>query len=511
MVAALKGRFSVRVSKEVAGRRTFFDTFDWRLYAARQTAEEIREGRAIRGEWRSREDDALYGRVPGKIPVFAGEWPPVARSRLAGVIKVRALLPLFSADFTECHIDLCDRRGKTVARINLSTWTLAKKGAQAGPLTFLRLAPLKGFEEEFALARSILENGVGLKVEERDSFDTALSLAGLKPLDYSSKVKVDLPPDLPAEVAIRAVLSNLSSTIAKNREGTIQAKDTEFLHDLRVAVRRTRSALGQLKGAIPKTVLRSFRPAFDRLGEITGPTRDMDVFLLKFGSYSELLEPQAALALLPLRAHIEVRRSKEQARLAVELKSKEFKNLLERWDAALAKKWRSTAEGWQGSEEIAAVAAGRIRKVHKRVVKLGALLAPQSPPEAVHELRIACKKLRYLMELFRGLFDAERVDVLVGQLKMLQDDLGDFQDYEVHRRELTAFAQELWKDKSVGVATFIAIGQLSERFATLQREARAGIGDSFALFGDRESVARFREVFAGDRERSRPDEGGRDV
>ena len=74
-----------------------------------------------------------------------------------------------------------------------------------------------------------------------------------------------------------------------NEAGVRAALDTEFLHDYRVAVRRTRSALSQLKGVFDPSRLAPFRKEFAWLGEVTGPLRDLDVYLLTLPDYrSEL-------------------------------------------------------------------------------------------------------------------------------------------------------------------------------------------------------------------------------
>ena len=77
----------------------------------------------------------------------------------------------------------------------------------------------------------------------------------------------------------KIVLHRLLDTMLANETGTREDIDSEFLHDFRVSVRRTRSAISQIKGVIPQKILDRFRPEFTWLGQITGPTRDMDVYL----------------------------------------------------------------------------------------------------------------------------------------------------------------------------------------------------------------------------------------
>ncbi len=87
---------------------------------------------------------------------------------------------------------------------------------------------------------------------------------------------------MPAAAALAAVLTALLDTIEANVPGTVRDVDTEFLHDLRIAVRRTRSALKLAGDALPGGVAGRYRAEFKWLGDLTTPTRDLDVYLLGF-------------------------------------------------------------------------------------------------------------------------------------------------------------------------------------------------------------------------------------
>ena len=65
-----------------------------------------------------------------------------------------------------------------------------------------------------------------------------------------------------------------------NEPGVRANLDTEFLHDFRVAIRRTRSLLRQIRHVIPLDVGRYFSTGFSWVGRLTGPLRDLDVLIL---------------------------------------------------------------------------------------------------------------------------------------------------------------------------------------------------------------------------------------
>ena len=75
----------------------------------------------------------------------------------------------------------------------------------------------------------------------------------------------------------------------QNEAGIRADWDTEFLHDFRVAIRRTRSALSQIKGVLPVDAVEHFKDAFRELGRSTNRLRDLDVYLLEEETYRAML------------------------------------------------------------------------------------------------------------------------------------------------------------------------------------------------------------------------------
>ena len=109
--------------------------------------------------------------------------------------------------------------------------------------------------------------------------------------------EAELRPDLPAIEGFRSVLADLAEVIARNRQGTMERADPEFLHDLRVAARRSRAVLAAGGRVIPDDVRREARLGFALLSDLTGPPRDLDVYLLGWAAYTEPLGPHAAIDL----------------------------------------------------------------------------------------------------------------------------------------------------------------------------------------------------------------------
>ena len=214
--------------------------------------------------------------------------------------------------------------------------------------------------------------------------------------------------------------------------GAIADVDSEFLHDLRVAVRRTRSAQRQLRGVFPPEPLGHFREEFRWLQQATGPTRDLDVYLLGFDDLVAGLDDERRSDLAPLRTLLRRRRAAERRRMVRALRSPRFTALLEAWRAFLdGLSALPVDDRPDAARPIADLAAERIRRTYRRMVEQGRAIDDASPAEALHELRKLGKELRYLLEFFAALFPVEVVKPMVADLKGLQDVLGRFYDREV--------------------------------------------------------------------------------
>jgi CHAD domain-containing protein len=130
---------------------------------------------------------------------------------------------------------------------------------------------------------------------------------------------------------------------------------------------------------------------------------------------------------------------------------------------------------------VADVAGERIAKVYGRMVKMGRAIGPDTPHEALHDLRKKGKELRYLLEFFASLYPSEIVKPMVATLKGLQDVLGRFQDREVQADALRALGDEIAALEG-GAAALMAMGVLVARLADEQAQARAQFDERFERF-----------------------------
>lgn len=323
--------------------------------------------------------------------------------------------------------------------------------------------------------------------------DAAASVVDGGP-DPAFRAGLSLDPAAPAGLVVRSVLLDLLDSLEANVEGARANRDSEFLHDLRVANRRTRAILGQVQGVLPEPEASAFGARFAWVQRVTGPVRDLDVYLADLDEDCGRLPASLRAGLEPLRTHLQTQHADLQAGLAVVLDSVEFTDLLTQWRAFLQTPVPHDRMPQEAGRPIRSVMDARIKRIAKRVRRHGRAIDAASSPDELHQLRKTCKKLRYLMELFQGVYPRERLTPLLKQIKELLSELGAFQDLAVQARYLEDTAGHLY-ERAAGPGVLLGIGALiSERFAR-QAEARQGFVSAFAGFEERRHWRAYKALF----------------
>ena len=266
-------------------------------------------------------------------------------------------------------------------------------------------------------------------------------------------------PESPARLLLATELADFLQEVRVNLPGTIGDIDTEFLHDVRVAVRRTRSLLKLGRPALPPHLREAWEPQFKWLGDLTTPVRDLDVYQLGLPEMTGWLLAASAADLEPFQAYLAGRRAVERRTLLRALRGARLRRLLDDWPIELSALADSARSADGAAWSAGALARANVARAHRRVVRGGTAISDSSPPEALHVLRKRCKELRYALEMFAPVLDDAQVAKAIKDLKTLQDVLGRFQDSEVQRTTLRGFAQEMVADGAPAEA-LLAMGEL---------------------------------------------------
>jgi len=324
-----------------------------------------------------------------------------------------------------------------------------------------RMITVDGATVEASLDRGEIRSGERteavseLELELKDGaapalFRLALTLAANVPVHLENRSKAERgyalsrgermapqrasPPALDVGLSVGEAFAAIAwSTLAHlqaNEQGVLAGEDPEFLHQMRVALRRLRSALSAFAAALPDAARAPVAAELKWLGGALAPARDWDVFVTEtLPPLRRAFEGRPALSALASEA---VRlRSIAQREMRRAVHSRRYQRVL----ITLAS-WRTT-RGWLEHVDararavldspVRAYAQSELEARYERVRKRGRRIG-ESSPEALHELRIAVKKLRYSIDFFAGLFAADAVRTLRSRLSRLQDILGTIND-----------------------------------------------------------------------------------
>jgi CHAD domain-containing protein len=495
-----RARFHTRVEVEPEWQATYYDTFDWRLHRHGGGLAVFADGGEWEIAWESLDGEVRLRLRTTEPPVFARSLPAGPfHDAVAPVIGVRRLLPLVSMHGRSETLAVLAANERTLVRVRLeliTAYPIQSEGQQVLVPPRITVAPVPGYALAHEVARRFAAEELGLVPRTAGRLALALEVLGMEPARTSSRVAVTLHPRMRSDLAAKEILRSLLDSIVANEEGARADLDPEFLHDFRVAVRRTRSCLSQLPGLFPEELVERFRGEFSWLGELTGPTRDLDVYLGKMPDYRTALPVEIRSDLAPLAAFLRNRQAQEQSRLAIGLDSERYRELVKSWRVFLETSSPLRADLPNAGRPILELAGERIARAYERVLEGGRSIGHEPPAERLHGVRIDCKKLRYLLEFFESLYDRRDLEDLVKELQRLQDNLGDFNDLQIQRSGLTGFARAMRAEREVPVEALIAMGRLVEQLERRQEKERKLFRKRFRRFASSENRERLERMLA---------------
>ena len=487
--------FNLQLVDDTRRRVQWLDTFDWQLYKAGLSLSSLDENNNHTLRLQQLPEGDIIAQQPiATTPLFADELPPSRLSKhLPSAFPPRALLPQARQSETTQIWALLDEEKKTRARIEYHAIKPMVNGAT--PLPLLVLVQLRGYENDAGELYKWLSNRGALQQLTFDRvYERAFQCTPRQPGVYSSKFSLGLDKQQTTDSALRDILRHLLENIEANIPGTIADTDSEFLHDLRVAVRRSRSALTRIKGVFPPSAVEKFNQELRWIGSITGTCRDLDVHLLALPNMQNHLPSNLRSSLQAFENYLHSRKTEEHGRLAELLRSPRMLDFLTEWRSFL----NESPEGLTdtGAKTVQQTAGAATWKMYRRVIRDGQALTTESPAEHFHELRKDMKKLRYLMELFASLYPGKIWKQQLKLQKALQNILGDFQDLEVQAEAMLDNGRALYARDDTTAETLMALGILSEQLREQQAHSLDHFEDAFAELAGEDCRKTFKKLCA---------------
>ena len=442
LLALTQGRSSRRTL-----RATAFDTADFDLAQGGLALRVRRVGRhhvqtLERLEPRASASVVLESLVASGEPDLSRLPDPAERVRALELVAAKPLLPAFEIDLVRFRRVL--REDASELDLDLEVGEL-RSGA-AGPPGEPEVPALRVCELELTaragdpgypwrLALELLDD-IALRPSPLGLAERGLALAAGLPPAARKAAHPLVDADASVESLLVAVVEACLEQATVNEPAASAGIDPEGVHQMRVGLRRLRSALAFFAPMIPTSQRQRLRGELRWLAGELGTARDLDVFTGELFPPLQALRPGDA-ALARLRDTALTARAEGYARARSALSSPRYPRLVLEFGLWLARRaWRDQPL----SEHSAALfqparpwAAALLERRYRKARKLGRRLAKISPAER-HRLRIRLKKLRYGAEFSRGLFPLKKTERYVRRLAELQDALGRLNDCALGER-----------------------------------------------------------------------------
>ncbi|NTU91575.1 MAG: CHAD domain-containing protein [Chlorobiaceae bacterium] len=416
-----------------------------------------------------------------------------ARELLLECSDLRAFSRICSTEVSISTWKILGDNQKTIALLDSESFRKAADQGQEEFTRFHAVTPLKGYNKELArMLRALPEPVDSYRVTSfREKILQIFENSGYAPGAYSSKLRLQLDPDATIHESVKRLLQFTFSIMAANEHGIRHDIDSEFLHDYRVAIRRSRSILRQLRGVFDPDRTVWLLSGLRDLGKRTNQLRDCDVYLLRKEAYPNLLPQQSHLSLDRFFQDLDTEKATMLRQFSIYLAGTEYRTFMNGFQAFISETALPDQEQAPDSGlSTRNVAAKSIRKAWKKVIIRGRKIDTEAADADLHELRIDCKKLRYLLEFFSSILPRRETTRLVGHLKTLQDNLGEFVDLSV---QITFILERIVAMVPNGENTRLAasLGALVAVLDRLKEMARDQFAETFRKFDDQQ----IRELF----------------
>jgi len=475
-------------------RFTVLDTFDGRVRRAGARLTRAGASGSSRLEWQTMGGPRIA--IGLKQPAsFAWDLPDGPfRQAVAPVIGPRRLLPQADAEEHGSLLEILDDREKTVARLRIAS-AQARLPAVHGDWrtlpTMITVTGLRGYEEVYERLVPVVRSRPGVESCPEGVLSLILRRVGAPLRGDLSLPRVDLPAGVRADDGARQIHRALLGILHENEPGVRASLDSEFLHDFRVAVRRTRALLGQIRHVFPAALVEHFATEFSWIGRLTGPPRDLDVLVLTLRERREEFSPAEIEALVSL---LELTQRQEHDRLVEALDSDRYRRLLAEWSGFLERPIASSPEARNAARPLVEPVSRRAWRLSRRIAASARSVDEGSAAEHMHQVRIAAKKLRYLVDVMPGFYDAADLGCILAALKRLQRVLGDFNDAHVQETRLIECGHTVCAAGGPASVLF-TLGRLAEQSRQRRQQLRGEVAEKLARFRAHDTWSACRRAF----------------
>lgn len=319
-----------------------------------------------------------------------------------------------------------------------------------------------------------LNSAVPFDIEVESKAARGFRLREGSPPRASKPSPMRLNSDDPAIEALRTIVEETLGHLLANQPAAL-AGDPEGVHQVRIAVRRIRSALRLFSPHLELHGTRLFEGELRRGGRTIGEARDWDVFCYEI--LPRVCEtPKARKFAGMMRAPAEARRGAAHEHCVRQLQDPSFRALV-----------LGLAAWIEGSDQVGDkvlkrdikdLAGKLLDRLDAKAAKRGRAVRPDAEASELHPLRKSLKKLRYSIEFLESIAPPKKPKQFLRRLKKLQDALGEINDAAM----ATRLAEGLASDKHLELAPSVAAISWSQ--ARAARGAMKALAKSWRAYCD---------------------------
>jgi CHAD domain-containing protein len=455
--------FQARPPGKRTDRVLFRDTHDGGL---------LRTGRCLcffhsSGTWRLLKGDSLEAEEPGTVSAPARDGA-IAES-LSLIVRTWPAVHHLDASLDEAEYRLAGLAERQI-RLRVQRWQLESPFQEVPPRSSMSLrASGDPSATGIGYFGSLLRDRLGCRPMEGTLLAWGLTRLGVAVPGASPPVELSLSPQDGMRAACAKILRTEAWRIRASFHGARRDIDPEYVHDFRVATRRSRFALKLFAGALPAGRADQLRAELAWIAGLLGAVRDIDVLVARLERQFLLMDagPDFQSA---IRSRLGETRDRAQAQMSAALQSERCSFLLN----ALENTPGAEGEGADvlGTGDAVPPALFARRRIDKAFGQLQRWLnrsAEELQDTELHGLRILFKRLRYTCDFFRPIL-AQGVGELVKSFVAYQDCLGLHHDAVVALEFLKGLPHDVPSDSEQYV---MSLGALMQVQRTVLREHRA--------------------------------------
>jgi inorganic triphosphatase YgiF len=384
---------------------------------------------------RAGDSAGLFDRDEWEVPVqgLEPDFQAIANSPLKELIKPRQfrhLIPVFRTDVERMAWD-ADEAGKKI-ELTYDAGTI-EAGVMSEPIHELELELKEG--EVGALFSAAREIGrqIPVRLGVQSKSERGFALAQRKTIAPVKATTVELPEAATVADGFAAIVTACLKHFRVNEPLLVRTRDAEALHQLRVAVRRLRTALWLFRPAVKGSQFSRIDVQLRSFTRELGAARNIDVILASMTAND------------PARSQLEKDRTQLYRKILRKLNTARFRALiLDILCWAHAGDWRLDGKA---DRLLLPFARKRLDRLWGRIRERGGELSELTEIQQ-HHLRIDTKKIRYALEFLGDprIKANEEQRKFIAASEGVQDSLGHLNDLATRRAMLSWPMQPLEKD-----------------------------------------------------------------